>query len=80
MEKAIINSLRGDCLRIDNLPEPINSVMIKGDTTMETENKRKEKTFRKAHFTSSMGCQICIEGDTCPFAKRGYICSLFDLR
>ena len=51
-----------------------------GDTTMETENKRKEKTFRKAHFTSSMGCQICIEGDTCPFAKRGYICSLFDLR
>lgn len=34
----------------------INSVMIKGDTTMETENKRKEKTFRKAHFTSSMGC------------------------
>lgn len=58
----------------------INSVMIKGDTTMETENKRKEKTFRKAHFTSSMGCQICTEGDTCPFAKRGYICSLFDLR
>ena len=47
---------------------------------METENKIKEKTFRKAHFTSSMGCQICIEGDTCPFAKRGYICSLFDLR
>lgn len=45
---------------------------------METENKR--KTFRKAHFTSSMGCQICIEGDTCLFTKRGYICSLFDLR
>ena len=47
---------------------------------MKTENKTKEKTFRKVHFTSSMGCQICIEGDTCPFAKRGYICSLFDLR
>lgn len=47
---------------------------------MKTENKTKEKTFRKAHFTSSIGCQICIEGDTCPFAKRGYICLLFDLR
>ena len=47
---------------------------------MKIENKRKEKTFRKVYFTSSMGCQIYIESDTFSFAKRGYICSLFDLR
>lgn len=47
---------------------------------MNEEIKTKQNTFRKAHFTSSMGCQKCIEGDTCLFAKRGYICSLFDLR
>lgn len=47
---------------------------------MNEEIKTKQNTFRIARFTSTNGCQNCIEGDTCIFAKKGHICSLWDLR
>lgn len=47
---------------------------------MNEETKTKQNTLRKAYFASANGCQNCIEGDTCIFAKKGYICSLWDLR